>query len=182
MVRWWQAVVAPVQILAKNSHDTAVVHWETGHVWWCGRSDHHTNALRTACIHTCTHSWNTTNTIISIIITVPLLVAQHPSNMLAYIRDGSAQAMVCAATLRPKLQIKLSISPSHNMLTQGQPVLRLALKLKVTGREAISLPVIKSLVWLHWGKPQLAGKLLEYQLLSHWNDSTEVSHNWQGSY
>ena len=28
------------------------------------------------------------------------LVAQRPSNMLVYLRDGSAQTSVCAATLR----------------------------------------------------------------------------------
>ena len=50
------------------------------------------------------------------------LVAYRPSNMRVYLRDGSAQTILCAATLRYKLQIKLSISPSHSMLTTGQPV------------------------------------------------------------
>ena len=40
-----------------------------------------------------------------------------PSNLLVYLRDGSAQTIVHAATLRWKLQIKLSISPSHSILT-----------------------------------------------------------------
>ena len=39
------------------------------------------------------------------------LVAQRPSNKLVYLRDGSVQ------TLRQKLQIKLSISPSHHTNT-----------------------------------------------------------------
>ena len=39
------------------------------------------------------------------------------SNMLVYLRDGSAQTILHAATLGQKLQIKLSISPSHSILT-----------------------------------------------------------------
>ena len=42
--------------------------------------------------------------------------------MLMYLKDGSAQTVVCAVTLRSKLQIKLAISPSHSILTPGQPV------------------------------------------------------------
>ena len=41
--------------------------------------------------------------------------------MLVYIRDGYAETIVCAATLREKLQIKLVISPSHSVLTPGGP-------------------------------------------------------------
>ena len=37
--------------------------------------------------------------------------------MLVYLRDGSAQTVVCADALRQKFQIKLSISPSHSVLT-----------------------------------------------------------------
>ena len=47
--------------------------------------------------------------------------------MLVYLRDGSAQKIVCAATLRYKLQIQLSISPSHSILMAGQPVPALTL-------------------------------------------------------
>ena len=50
------------------------------------------------------------------------LDALCPSNMLVYLRDGFAQTRVRAATMRQKLQIKLSISPSHTMLTSGQSV------------------------------------------------------------
>ena len=39
-----------------------------------------------------------------------------------YLRDGSAQTILRAATLRQKLQIKLSTSPSHSILTPGRPV------------------------------------------------------------
>ena len=51
--------------------------------------------------------------------------ASRPTNMLVYHKDGSAQAILCAATLRRKLQIKLSTSPSHSILTPGRPVLAL---------------------------------------------------------
>ena len=51
-----------------------------------------------------------------------LLVAYRPSNMRVYLRDGSAHTILRAATLRQKLQIKLSISPSHSILTPGRPV------------------------------------------------------------
>ena len=42
-----------------------------------------------------------------------------PANMQVYLRDGSAQTILCAATLRQKLQIQLSASPSHSILTLG---------------------------------------------------------------
>ena len=41
------------------------------------------------------------------------LVAYRPSNMLVYLRDGSAQTILRADTLKYKLQIKLSISLSQ---------------------------------------------------------------------
>ena len=41
-------------------------------------------------------------------------------SMRVYLRDGSTQTILHAATLRQKLQIKLSISPSHSILTPGQ--------------------------------------------------------------
>ena len=55
------------------------------------------------------------------------LLALRPSNMLVYLRDGSAQTILRAATLRRKLQIKLSTSPSHSILTTGRPVPALTL-------------------------------------------------------
>ena len=39
--------------------------------------------------------------------------------MLVYLRDGSTQTIIHAATPREKLQIKHSTSPSHSILTQG---------------------------------------------------------------
>ena len=50
-----------------------------------------------------------------------------PSSMLVYLRDRSTQTSVHAAILRWKVQIKLSISPSHSLLTQGRPVQALTL-------------------------------------------------------
>ena len=58
---------------------------------------------------------------------VCLFVGCLPSNMQVYLRDGSAKTIVRAATLRQKLQIKLSISPSHSILTLGRPVPMLTL-------------------------------------------------------
>ena len=42
--------------------------------------------------------------------------------MLVCHRDGSAQTILRAATLRQKLQIQLSTSPTHSILTPGRPV------------------------------------------------------------
>ena len=81
-----------------------------------------------------------------------LLVSEHPSNMLVYIRDGSAQTSVHAATLRQKLQIKLSLSPSHSILTPHQPVPVLTLWCQAPGRVATGVPMYKSLVWLDLDK------------------------------
>ena len=55
------------------------------------------------------------------------LVACRPSNMLVYPSNGSAQTILRAATLTWKLQIKLSTSPSHSILTPGRPVPALTL-------------------------------------------------------
>ena len=44
------------------------------------------------------------------------------SERLVYLRDGSAQTVFRAATLRQKLLIKRSTSPSHSILTPGRPV------------------------------------------------------------
>ena len=52
---------------------------------------------------------------------------RRPSSMLIYLRDGSAQIIARAATLRQKLQIKLSTSPSQSILTPGGPVPALTL-------------------------------------------------------
>ena len=74
------------------------------------------------------------------------LVAQRPSNMLVYLRDGSAQTVVRTAALRQKLQIKLAISSNHRVLKPGQPVLALNLQRQAPGRVATGVPIFKSLV------------------------------------
>ena len=68
------------------------------------------------------------------------------SNMLVYLRDGSARAILRAATLRYNLQIKLSISPSHGILTSGQQVPALTLCRQASGRVATGVPILKSLM------------------------------------
>ena len=47
--------------------------------------------------------------------------------MLSESQDGSAWAIGFAAMLKHKLQIKVAVSPSHSILTSGQPVLALTL-------------------------------------------------------
>ena len=66
--------------------------------------------------------------------------------MLVYLRDGSAQTIMRAATLRQKLQIQLSISPSHSILTLGRPVPALTLSRQAADRVATGVPILKSLV------------------------------------
>ena len=65
--------------------------------------------------------------------------------MRVYLRDGSAQTILRAATLRQKLQIQLSISPSHSILTPGQPIPALTLKCQAPGRVATGVPILS-----HW--------------------------------
>ena len=45
-----------------------------------------------------------------------------------------------------KLQIKLTTSPSHSILTPGQPVPALTVQCQAPGRIATGVPVFKSLV------------------------------------
>ena len=71
-----------------------------------------------------------------------LTFQQHASHL----RGGSAQTSLRAATLRLKLRIKLSTSPSHSILTLGQPVTALTLERQAPGRVAGSMPILKSLV------------------------------------
>ena len=58
---------------------------------------------------------------------VPVMTEKVPFTVrseLGTVRDGFAQTNLRAATLRQNLQIKLPISPSHCILTPGQPVQR----------------------------------------------------------
>ena len=65
-----------------------------------------------------------------------------------YLKDGSAQTSLRAATLRQKLQIKLSTSPSHSILTPGRLVPTLTLSRKAPGRVDTGVPIFKSQVCL----------------------------------
>ena len=78
---------------------------------------------------------------------VCLLVALCPSNMLVYLRDRSAQTTAHAATLRQKMQIKLSISPSHSILILSWQVPVLTLKRHAPGKAGTGVPISKSPVW-----------------------------------
>ena len=77
-----------------------------------------------------------------------------PSNMLVYPRDGSAQTIVGqrAGTLWQKLQIKLSIAPSHSILTLGQPIPALIRKRQAPGRATTGIPILKWLECLDQAK------------------------------
>ena len=68
--------------------------------------------------------------------------------MRVYLRDGSAQTIVHAATLRQKLQIKLSTSPSHSILTPGRTVPVLTLTHQAPGKVATRVAVFKELSYL----------------------------------
>ena len=63
--------------------------------------------------------------------------------MLVYLRDGPAHTVVRAVALRQKSKIKLAVSPSHSMLTLGQPVPVLT---QAPGRTFTGVQVFKSLV------------------------------------
>ena len=68
--------------------------------------------------------------------------------MLVYLRDGSAQTVLRAATLRQKLQIRLSTSPSHSIPTPGQPVPAMTLRRQAPGWVATGVPIWKPMVRL----------------------------------
>ena len=50
-----------------------------------------------------------------------------PATCSMYLRDRSIETVVHAATLRQKSRVKLAMSPTHSILTSGQPVLALTL-------------------------------------------------------
>ena len=51
------------------------------------------------------------------------MVVNVPPAARAYLRDGSAETVLSAATQRGKFQAKLAVSPSIGMLTPHQSVL-----------------------------------------------------------
>ena len=63
-----------------------------------------------------------------------------------------SQGRICsdnfsAATLRQKLQTKLSVSPSHTILTPGRPVPALTLFRQAPGRVTTGVEFFKSMVY-----------------------------------
>ena len=67
---------------------------------------------------------------------------------------GPAQTVLCAATLRPKLQTQLAISPNHSIQTLCQPVLVVAQYCQEAGRAVTWVPICESLEGLNqrqWG-------------------------------
>ena len=84
---------------------------------------------------------------VSVVVVVLLFVGCfQTSQQHASVSRGSAQTTLRAATLRQKLQIKLSASPGHGILTPSQPVPALTLERQAPGRVASGTPIFKSLV------------------------------------
>ena len=77
--------------------------------------------------------------------------------MLVYLRNGSAQTSLRAATLKQKFQIKLSTSFNHSILPPGHPVPVLTLSCQVPGRVATGVPISQSLVYESTRKNPQAG-------------------------
>ena len=72
------------------------------------------------------------------------LTSQQHARSSAF--QGRIYSTLRAATLRQKLQIKLAISLSHNILTSGQPIPALTLNHQAPGRVATRMPIYKQLV------------------------------------
>ena len=70
------------------------------------------------------------------------LTSQHHAS----VSRGRVYSLLRAATVRQKLPTTLSISPSHSILTPGQPVPALTLQRQVPGRTETGVPIFKSLV------------------------------------
>ena len=68
-----------------------------------------------------------------------LFVGSVTSQQHASVSQGWVSSILRAATLRQKLQIKLSISSSHSIWTQGRPVPALTLYRQASGRVAATV-------------------------------------------
>ena len=66
--------------------------------------------------------------------------------MPVYLREGSTQKIVSAATLRQKLQIRCLPHPGYSILALGQPVEAVTLQRQAPGRVATGAPMFKSVV------------------------------------
>ena len=75
---------------------------------------------------------------------VDCLLASLTSHMPVCLRHGSDRMILRAATLRKKLQIKLTVLPSHRILTPHQLNLTLNLYLQTPGRVATRVPILRA--------------------------------------
>ena len=94
------------------------------------------------------HSSNASSVLLLLLFVGCLISQQHTR-----VSQGQICSAVRAATLTKKVQIKLSTSPSHSILTQGQLVPALTLWCQAPGRVATGVPICKSLVWLDAENP-----------------------------
>ena len=104
-----------------------------------------TNRQTDAQTQTNTHT-HTHLTITTILNPKLLLLVGLTSQQQASVSPGRICTILRAATLRQKLRIKLSISPSHSILTLGRPVPALTVERQVPGRVATGVPIFKSQV------------------------------------
>ena len=81
-----------------------------------------------------------------VVVVVVCWLPNAPATCLCVSGTG-LRAILRAATLRQKLQIKHAAKPSHSILTPGQPVPALTLEWQAPGRVATGIP-LKLLVGL----------------------------------
>ena len=74
------------------------------------------------------------------------------SQQHASVSQGRICSDMCTCCHTETGVAKPSMSPSHNILTPGQPVEALTLWRQSPGRVATGVPILKSLVWLDPGK------------------------------
>ena len=75
-----------------------------------------------------------------------------PATCKVFLKDRFVWTSLITATLTQKLQIQLAVSPSHSMLTAGQPVLALTLQSQTAVRADTREPVFNAQVWLNLQK------------------------------
>ena len=107
----------------------------------------HTDTNRQTDTQTQTNTHTHTHLIMTTILNPKLLLVGLTSQQQASVSQGRICTILRAATLRQKLRIKLSMSPSHSILTLGRPVPALAVERQVPGRVATGVPMFKSQVW-----------------------------------
>ena len=86
-----------------------------------------------------------------VIVVLSVLVSLLAGCLMSQKHAGVSQGRICednctCCHTEIKLQIKLSVSPNHSILTPGRPVPALTLKRQAPGRVATGVPIFKSLV------------------------------------